>query len=94
MATFFRSSQVWVIDYRYQGRERRWFKALPTGADAERWACDLLQDLYEGRATLEGVRPATPQEDADYLHDNLPRNAYCPSGKGPLSEPRPPREDD
>lgn len=94
MATFFRSSQVWVIDYRYQGRERQWFKALPMGTDAGRWASDLLKDLYGGRATLEGVRPATPAEDADYLHGNLPRNAYCPSGKAPLGEPEPPKQID
>lgn len=92
MATFFRSSQVWVIDYRYLGRERRWFKALPAATNAEGWARALLQDLYGGRATLEAVRPATPAEDADYLQGNLPRNAYCPSGKAPLSKPRPPRD--
>ncbi len=90
MATFFRTSTVWVIDFQYEGRPRRWLKALPEGCDAQQAAQAILEDLYGHRARLAGVRPATPEEDSDYLHGNLPRNAYCPTGKAPLSEPRPP----
>ncbi len=90
MATFFKSSQVWVIDFFYDGRERRWLKALPAGSDGPAEAARMLQELYGSRVRLEAVRPATPAEDADYRHGNLPRNAYCPSGKAPLSEPRKP----
>lgn len=90
MATFFKSSQVWVIDFFYDGRERRWLKALPAGSDGAAQAARILEDLYGPRARLLLARPANAQEDEDYLHGRLPRNAYCPSGKAPLSEPRPP----
>ncbi len=90
MATFFRSSTVWVIDFHYEGRPRRWLKALPEVCDAWHEAQAMLQDLYGDHARLAGVRRATPEEDRDYLRGNLPRNAYCPTGKAPLSEPRPP----
>lgn len=91
MATFFKSSQVWVIDFLYDGRERRWLKALPAGSDGPAQAARILQELYGAHARLEAARPATPEEDDDYRHGRLPRNAYCPSGKAPLSPPRPPR---
>lgn len=90
MATFFRTSTVWVIDFQYEGRPRRWLKAWPEAADARARAQALLQDLYADHARLVDVRRATGQEDADYRHGNLPRNAYCPSGMAPLSQPREP----
>ncbi len=92
MATFFRTSRVWVIDYRYEGRPRRWLKAWPQATDGAQAARELLQQLYGGQATLLQARPATEQEEADFRHGNLPRNALCPSGKAPLTEPRPPRD--
>lgn len=93
MAPFFRNSSVWVIDFQYEGRPRRRLKALPEGSDAPREAQALLQDLYSNHARLVGVRPATEQEDSDYRHGNLPRNAYCPSGKAPTTPPQPPEEE-
>ncbi len=94
MATFFKSSTVWVIDFHHDGRPRRWLKAWPdtddASADPMARTQALLQDLYGHHATLLGVRRATEQEDADYRQGRLPRNAYCPSGREPLSEPRPP----
>jgi hypothetical protein len=92
VATFFRTSRVWVIDYRYRGSPRRWLKAWPQDLDGAQAARELLQQLHGPQATLVDVRPATEQEDADYRHGNLPRNAFCPSGKLPLTEPRPPRD--
>lgn len=90
MATFFRTSTVWVIDFQYEGRPRRWLKAWPDAIDAHGQAQALLQDLYGNHARLLEVRRATEQEDADYRRGDLPRNAYCPSGHAPLTEPRPP----
>lgn len=90
MVTFFRSSRVWVTDFLYEGRPRRWLKALPEGTDARQAMQSELESLYGPRARLVAVRPATPEEDRDYLRGDLPRNAYCPSGKVPRTEPRAP----
>lgn len=90
MATFLRNSQVWAVEYQYDGRTRRWLKALPREADAEGAMRDLLQDLYGEHARLVAVRPATDEEDEDFRRGRLPRNAYCPTGKLPLGKIRPP----
>ncbi len=90
MATFFKHSQVWVVDFRYEGRPRRWLTALPAGTDGPAVMQARLADLYGRRVTVESVRPATPGEDAAYVRGDLPRNAYCPSGRHTLSEPVPP----
>ncbi len=92
MATFFKRSEVWVVDFRYDGRARRWLKALPAGSDARALMQERLQGLYGNRAVLVGVRLARPQEDDAYVRGDLPRTAYCPSGKQPLADPVPPRE--
>lgn len=92
MATFFKRSEVWVVDFFHDGRARRWFTALPVGTDGQAGMQARLQDLYGGRATQVVARPATPQEELAYVRGDLPRNAYCPSGKAPLGEPRLPRE--
>lgn len=91
MATFFKRSQVWVVDFTYEGRPRKWFKALPQGTDAQREMTALLQDLYGSRAQLAGVRPATPEEELDYGRGNLPQNVLCPTGRAPRSRPSEPR---
>ncbi len=85
MAPFFRSSKVWVVDFTYLGRPRRWLKALPADADARARMRELLDDLYEGRAQLASVRAATAQEETDYLHGDLPKNMLCPTGRAPRS---------
>jgi len=90
MATLFRQSQVWVLEFTYEGRARRWFKAWPQGADVPAAARELLQELYGQRARLVEVRPATPQEDLDYVRGNLPRNALCPTGRAPRGRREPP----
>ena len=92
MAEFFRSSRVWVVDFSYEGRPRRWLKALPAGADATHEMEALLQDLYGRQAQLAAVRPATPQEEDAYLRGDLPKNMLCPSGRSPLSDPQPPQD--
>ncbi len=90
MATFFKSSTVWVIDYRYEGRPRQWLKAWPDADDPLARTQALLEELYGGKATLVNLRRATEQEDADYRQGRLPRNAYCPSGREPLTDPQAP----
>ena len=93
MATLFRQSQVWVLEFTYDGRPRRWFHAWPQGTDAPSQARALLRELYGERARLVQVRPATAEEERDYGRGKLPHNALCPTGRAPRSEGRPPAED-
>lgn len=90
MARLFRNSQVWAVEYQYDGRTRHWLKALPREADAELTMRDLLKDLYGDRARLIQVRPATDLEDEDFRRGRLPQNAYCPTGKAPTGKVKPP----
>lgn len=91
MATFYRSSKIWVLDFTYDGRPRRWFKALAEGADAPQQLTALLHDWYAERGKLVTIRPATAEEELQYVRGTLPRNMLCPTGRGPRSEPKPPR---
>ena len=87
---FFRGSQVWVVDFTHDGRPRRWFKALPQGTDARVAMQDLLKEWYGAPARLVDVRPASAQEELDYIRGNLPKNVLCPTGRTPRSRPQPP----
>lgn len=79
MSEFYKRSTVWVVDFRYDGRPRRWFKALGTGVDAWQFMAADLQALYGDKARLVSVRPATDEEERQYLRGDEPRNAYCPT---------------
>lgn len=81
MAEFFRTSTIWVIDFRFDGHPRRWFKAFRQGEDASERITGTLRDLYGSRARLVELRPATEVEELAYLRDDLPRNAFCPTGR-------------
>lgn len=83
VAQFFKTSKVWVIEFTYDGHPRRWLKALPAKADAATEMTALLGDLYGTRARLQVVRPATAEEETQYIRGELPRNLYCPTGRGP-----------
>jgi hypothetical protein len=80
---FYRSSQIWVVEFTYDGRPRRWLKALRQGTDAPSAMRALLTELYGPHAKLAEVRPAHPEEEMDYVHGNLPHNAFCPSARTP-----------
>lgn len=82
MSEFYRISTLWVVDFRYEGRARRWFKAFGANVDAAQSVRETLRDLYDGRAELVALRPATAEEDAQYLRGDVPKNAYCPVGPG------------
>ncbi len=88
MATFFRRSQVWVVDYTWHGRPRQWFKALPQGTDARAAMLALLRELHGDAARLVDVRPATAQEEERYVRGDLPRNVLCPTGRAPRTAPK------
>lgn len=82
MAEFFKTSTTWVVDFRYDGRPRRWFRAFGPGVDAgERLAAELRR-LYGRHAQLVAVRPASDEEEAAYLRGDEPKNVLCPTGRG------------
>ena len=81
VAQFFKSSKVWVVEFTYDGHPRRWLKALPAGADASAEMGTLLQDLYGPRGRLLAVRPATPDEETQYIRGDLPKNMFCPTSR-------------
>lgn len=81
MATFFKSSRLWVLDYTYDGRPRRWIKALPEAEDGHAVLRAELADLYGTRARVVQIRTATPEEEAQYVHGDTPKNVMCPTGR-------------
>ena len=79
VSEFFRTSTTWVVDYLYEGRARRWFKAIDPKVDATEQMSTLLRDLYGKRARLMKVRKATEEEELQYLRGEETKNAYCPT---------------
>lgn len=79
---FFRTSTTWVVDFRYEGRPRRWFKAFGPGVDVRALISAELRQLYGDRASVVDVRPATDEEEAQYLRSEEPKNTLCPTGRG------------
>lgn len=83
MAQFFRTSTVWVVDFTYDGHPRRWLKALPQAADGPAEMGAQLAELYGRRAQIVAVRPATADEESQYIRGELPKNVFCPTGRAP-----------
>jgi hypothetical protein len=81
MAEFFKTSTIWVIDFRYEGRPRRWFKAFGLNADVQEQMAAQLRQLYGDRAQLVDVRKATEEEELQYLRGEEPKNPMCPTGR-------------
>ena len=81
MSGYFKTSTTWVVDFRYEGRPRRWFKICGPGVDAQARMTTLLHDLYGDRAQWIEVRPATADEETQYLRGEEPKNALCPTGR-------------
>lgn len=82
MAEFFKTSTLWVVDYRFDGRPRRWYRALSGGQDPTAALAAELQALHGARAQLVSVRPATEAEEIAYQRGEAPVNHYCPVGRG------------
>lgn len=78
----FKTSRVWVVEFMYDGRLRHWYKALDARADAHAVMAAHLHEVYGDHAQLRSVRLATAEEEGHYLRDELPTNAYCPTGLG------------
>jgi len=83
MATFFKTSRLWVMDFTYDGRPRRWFKPLPESEDGPAVLRAQLDDWYGARARVLEVRPATAEEEAQYIRGDTPKNVLCPTGRRP-----------
>lgn len=84
MASFFRGTRLWSVDFTYEGRPRRWLRTLPREVEDGPGAFAAeLEDLYGSHAALVSARPATPEEESDYVRGELPRNAYCPTLRKP-----------
>ena len=81
MAEFFKTTTIWVVDFLYDGRARRWFKASAADSDMRSLMASSLETLYGKRARLVDVRPATYDEETQYLRGEEPKNRYCPTGR-------------
>jgi hypothetical protein len=82
---FFRTSTTWVVDFRYEGHPRRWFRVFGPGLDVRGLMSAELRQLYGARAQLVEVRQATDEEEAQYLHGEEPKTQFCPTGRhGPV----------
>ena len=81
MSEFFKTSAIWVVDFRYKGKPRRWFKSFGPGDDAREKMAGLLQALYGERAQLVDVRKATDDEETQYLRGEEPKNVACPTAR-------------
>jgi hypothetical protein len=86
MSPFYKTSTVWVLDFTYEGRPRRWVKAFPAGVDPRGQFEAQLDDFYGQRGRAVEVRVATEDEETQYLRGTLPPNVMCPTGRG---TPRP-----
>jgi hypothetical protein len=86
---FFRTSTTWVVDFRYEGRPRRWFKVFGPGVDVRALMSTELRELYGDRAHLVEVRRATDEQEAQYLRGEAPVNAICPTGRRPSDDGAP-----
>lgn len=87
MSEFFRTSTWWVIDFRYDGSPRRWFKAFGPNVDVADVMAAELRNLYGARARLGEVRKASAEEEGAYLRGDAPKNAFCPTGRGASGKP-------
>lgn len=81
MATFFKTSRLWVVHYTWKGRARHWYKALPDDVDGPAVLSAELADVQGREARIVEIRPATSQEESDYLHGTLPADMLCPTGR-------------
>jgi hypothetical protein len=69
------------MNFTYDGRPRRWYRAIADNKDGAALLAAQLSDLYGARAQVIEVRPATAEEEARYVQGTLPRNNLCPTGR-------------
>lgn len=81
MAEFFKTSTVWVVDFLYEGRARRWLRAFKPEADPQAVMADELHALYGRAARLVQVRRASADEEDQFLRGEGPQHSICPTGR-------------
>jgi hypothetical protein len=81
MAEFFKTSVIWVVDYRYKGQPRRWFRSFGPGVDVQQRMRSELQQLYGDHVQTVEVRRATEAEETQYLRGEAPPNVFCATGR-------------
>lgn len=81
---FYKTSKVWILDFTYDGAPRRWFKALLEDADARTLFEAQRGDLYGKRGRFVDVRPATRDEETQYLNGTAPKKRLLPEGPPPI----------
>ena len=86
MAKFFKTSTLWVVDFLYDGRARRWFRAFGPNDNVPRLMHAQLSELCGERARLVETREATDEEELEYLRGEEPRNIHCPTGRTDLPD--------
>ena len=67
MAHVLDSCVLWVVDYRLDGRPRRWIRALPVAAPPHAMVLEELDELYVTRATLIELRQASDEERIAFI---------------------------
>ncbi len=86
MSTFYKSTATWVVDFRYDGRPRRWFKAFKPGTPVQQQMQAELQQLFGHHVHDVQARPATDDEERQYLRGEAQVNAMCPVGRAPVPD--------
>jgi len=81
MATFYKSTRLWVIDFTYDGRPRRWIKPLPEREDGRTLLKAEVLELYGKHASVLDVRPASTEEEVQFVRGEAPKNVLCPTGR-------------
>ena len=81
MVAFYRNSTTWVIDFRYDGRPRRWFKVFREGLDPTERVREELRALHGDRVQWVQVRAATVGEESQFLRGEEIGRAAC-RGRG------------
>lgn len=81
MPGFLAPSCTWVVDFRFDGHPRRWFKVAAPDADMHTRMQHTLAQLHGARAELVAVRHATQAEETQYLRGEEPKNLICPTGR-------------
>jgi hypothetical protein len=78
MAEFFKTSTLWVLDYLFDGRARRAYRALRSEHDPTTLVAAELAELHGSRARLRSVRRATDDEESAYRRGETPVHHCCP----------------
>ena len=75
MAEYFKTSTLWVVDFRYEGRPRRWFKACGPQDDVRERMITAFRDLYGQRAQFVDVRRRRTRKNCSTFEAKSPRTS-------------------